>query len=152
MHKLGLAQPPSCDCGQRQTMNHVVDTCPLAKFEGGLNVLHEADDDSSNVLDGSARRRHLANTTDRSWRRRRCGLSLPLLQRLANYRTRYRVSCSCIPGVVVAGLCRRYGDPRGDSHGCGYGMGKVLKVKFSHTRYRALGPELIPVYRQSARR
>ena len=26
------------------------------------------------------------------------------------------------------------------------------KVKFSHTRYRALGPELIPVYRQPARR
>ena len=26
------------------------------------------------------------------------------------------------------------------------------KVKFSHTRYRALGRELIPVYRQSARR
>ena len=26
------------------------------------------------------------------------------------------------------------------------------KVKFSHTRYRALGPELIPVYRQSVRR
>ena len=25
------------------------------------------------------------------------------------------------------------------------------KVKFSHTRYRALGPELIPVYRRSAR-
>ena len=30
--------------------------------------------------------------------------------------------------------------------------GKEKKVKFSHTRYRALGPELIPVYRQSARR
>jgi len=29
---------------------------------------------------------------------------------------------------------------------------KKRKVKFSHTRYRALGPELIPVYRQSARR
>ena len=27
-----------------------------------------------------------------------------------------------------------------------------VKVKFSHTRYRALGPELIPVYKQSARR
>jgi len=27
----------------------------------------------------------------------------------------------------------------------------MVKVKFSHTRYRALGPELIPVYRQSAR-
>jgi len=25
-----------------------------------------------------------------------------------------------------------------------------VKVKFSHTRYRVLGPELIPVYRQSA--
>jgi len=29
---------------------------------------------------------------------------------------------------------------------------KKVKVKFSHTRYRALGPELIPVYRQSAHR
>jgi len=28
----------------------------------------------------------------------------------------------------------------------------VKKVEFSHTRYRALGPELIPLYRQSARR
>jgi len=27
-----------------------------------------------------------------------------------------------------------------------------VQVKASHTRYRALGPELIPVYRQSARR
>ena len=30
--------------------------------------------------------------------------------------------------------------------------GKKVKVKFSHTRYRALGRELIPMYRQSARR
>jgi len=29
---------------------------------------------------------------------------------------------------------------------------KKVKVKASDTRYRALGPELIPVYRQSARR
>ena len=34
---------------------------------------------------------------------------------------------------------------------CEWWGGKV-KVKFSHTRYWALGPELIPVYRQSARR
>jgi len=26
-------------------MNHIVDTCPSSKFEGGLNLLHEADDD-----------------------------------------------------------------------------------------------------------
>ena len=25
-------------------MNHTVDTCPLTKLEGGLNLLHEADD------------------------------------------------------------------------------------------------------------
>jgi len=25
-------------------MNHIVDTCPLTKFEGVLNLLHEADD------------------------------------------------------------------------------------------------------------
>ena len=46
LHKWGLAQSPSCDCGQRQTMNHIVDTCPLTEFEGGLNRLHEADDDA----------------------------------------------------------------------------------------------------------
>ena len=27
-------------------MNHVDDTCPLTKSEGGLNLLHEADDDT----------------------------------------------------------------------------------------------------------
>ena len=44
LHKWGLAQSPSCDCGQRQTMSHIVDMCPLTKFEGGLNLLHEVDD------------------------------------------------------------------------------------------------------------
>jgi len=33
LHKWGLAQSPSCDCGQHQTMNHIVDTCSLTKFE-----------------------------------------------------------------------------------------------------------------------
>jgi len=28
------------------------------------------------------------------------------------------------------------------------GTKKVKKIKFSHIRYRALGPELIPVYRR----
>jgi len=31
-----------------------------------------------------------------------------------------------------------------------YSVAKKVKVKASHTRYRVLGPELIPVYRQSA--
>jgi len=54
LHKWGLAQLPSCDCGQRQTMNRIVDTCPLAKFEGGLNLLHEADDDAVIWLESKA--------------------------------------------------------------------------------------------------
>ena len=40
LHKRGLTQSLSCDCGQRQTTNHTVDT--LTKFEGGLNLLHMA--------------------------------------------------------------------------------------------------------------
>jgi len=54
LHKWGLTQSPSCDCGQRQTMNHIVDTCPLTKFEGGLNLLHEADDDTVISLESTA--------------------------------------------------------------------------------------------------
>jgi len=40
----------------------------------------------------------------------------------------------------------------GNAHGYCRKRLEPVKVKFSHTRYRALGPELIPVYRQSARR
>jgi len=50
----GLAKPPSCDCGLRQAVNHIVDTCPLTKFEGGLNLLHEADDDAAIWLEPTA--------------------------------------------------------------------------------------------------
>jgi len=32
LHKWGLAQSHPSDCGQRQTMNHIVDTCPLTRF------------------------------------------------------------------------------------------------------------------------
>jgi len=30
-------------------MDHIVDTCPLTEFEGGLNLPHEADDDAVRV-------------------------------------------------------------------------------------------------------
>ena len=32
--------------GNVRLPNHIVDTWPLTKFEGGLNLLHEADDDA----------------------------------------------------------------------------------------------------------
>ena len=35
-------------------MNHIVDACPLTKFEGGLNVLHEVDDDAVAWLESTA--------------------------------------------------------------------------------------------------
>jgi len=53
LHKWGLAQSPSCDCGQQQTTNHVADTWPLTKLEHGLN-LHKADDDAVIWLESTA--------------------------------------------------------------------------------------------------
>jgi len=50
LHKWGLAKSPSCDCGQGQTMKHIVDTCQLTKFDGGLNLLHEGDDDADAII------------------------------------------------------------------------------------------------------
>jgi len=54
LHKWGLTQSPSCDCGQRQTTNHIVDTRPLTESEGGLNLLHVADDDAVIWLESTA--------------------------------------------------------------------------------------------------
>jgi len=46
-------------------------------------------------------------------------------------------SCLCCPECICPCSQQIYGQT-------------VKKVKASHTRYRALGPELIPMYRQSA--
>ena len=54
LHKRGLAQSPSCDCGQRRTMNHIVDTCLLTKFQDELKLLHEADNDAVVWLESTA--------------------------------------------------------------------------------------------------
>ena len=35
-------------------MNHIVDTWPLTKIKGGLNLLHEADDDAVIWLESTA--------------------------------------------------------------------------------------------------
>ena len=46
LHKWGLAESPSCDCGEQETTNYIVDMCPLTKYDRGLNLLHGADDDA----------------------------------------------------------------------------------------------------------
>ena len=43
---------------KRQTMNHIVDTYRFTKFEGGLNLLHEADDDAVIWLESTATAAH----------------------------------------------------------------------------------------------
>jgi len=46
-------------------MNHIVDTCPLTKCEGGLNLLHEeADDDAVTWLESTATAALAQNNND----------------------------------------------------------------------------------------
>ena len=54
MHKWGLASSPLCDCGEQQTIEHIVDSCPLTKLDGGLLSLHEAEVDAISWLKTTA--------------------------------------------------------------------------------------------------
>ena len=42
--KWGFTDNELCDCGEIQTMSHIVNFCPLTNFDGGLLRLHEADE------------------------------------------------------------------------------------------------------------
>ena len=42
--KWGFTDNDLCDCGETQTMSHIVNSCPLTKFDGGLLRFHEADE------------------------------------------------------------------------------------------------------------
>ena len=42
LHKWGYSDSPSCKCRASQTMAHIVNDCPLSRFEGGLTALHTA--------------------------------------------------------------------------------------------------------------
>ena len=54
----GLAASDLCDCGQIQTMTHIVETCPMTRLEGGLHALHTADKNASDWLIITARHAH----------------------------------------------------------------------------------------------
>ena len=54
LHKLGLAKSSSCNCGQWQTVNHIVHMCPLTNFKVILKLLHEANDDTVIWLESTA--------------------------------------------------------------------------------------------------
>jgi len=44
-------------------MNHIVDTCPLTKFEGGPNLLREADENAVTWLESTATAATTTTTT-----------------------------------------------------------------------------------------
>lgn len=46
MHKWGYIASPLCDCGEPQTMRHIVNECPLTRFEGGISALHLAQEEA----------------------------------------------------------------------------------------------------------
>ena len=50
LKRWGQATSDLCDCGEIQTMSHIVDACPLTKYEGGLRALHEADESAAEWL------------------------------------------------------------------------------------------------------
>jgi len=45
LHRWGQAITPLCECGDEQTMRHIVDDCARTRFPGGIQALHEADAD-----------------------------------------------------------------------------------------------------------
>ena len=56
LHQWHLSTSESCSCGQKQTMSHIVDSCPLSRFEGGLQELHTADDRAVHWLETAAKK------------------------------------------------------------------------------------------------
>ena len=52
LHKWGMTESPLCDCGEPQTVRHIVEYCPRRKFDGGIPGIH---------LGGSAAVEWLAN-------------------------------------------------------------------------------------------
>jgi len=46
--QIGRVKSAICECGQHQTMSHIVDMCPLTKCNGGLQSWHYVDNDTLN--------------------------------------------------------------------------------------------------------
>ena len=40
----GQAMDPMCNCGEIQTMAHIVNDCVITRFPGGMTALHEVDE------------------------------------------------------------------------------------------------------------
>ena len=50
LHKIGADPSPNCECGRIQTMDHIIDDCPLYKSPHGFPGIQELDDDTISWL------------------------------------------------------------------------------------------------------
>ena len=50
LHERGYIASPLCDCGEHQTMRHIVTEFQLTCFDGGISELHQAHDTAVNWL------------------------------------------------------------------------------------------------------
>jgi len=67
--KWNQAATDLCPCGEKQTMSHIVDSCPLSKLNDSLSQLHSADDEAvawliSYGFDAHARRSGSCNGSE----------------------------------------------------------------------------------------
>jgi len=54
MHRWGIVKSAVCECRQQQTVNDIVDMCPVTVFEGRLQSVHNVDCDALNWLETTA--------------------------------------------------------------------------------------------------
>ena len=50
----GLADTDKCECGEVQTMSHILESCDLTKFDGGILELHKVSENALSWLKGRA--------------------------------------------------------------------------------------------------
>ena len=148
-HQLGHIQV----CISLQTDNHV-STSPLSFLQAGCPSCRPTN--SVKALKAIQRWSVSVYTVHGQWspqpRRRRLGrFNRSAASRFCPADTDHTICIHCISAgsgcIYALHECKRCA-----AQGSGLTIHRVVKVKFSHTRYRALGPELILVYRQSARR
>ncbi|KAJ8351235.1 hypothetical protein SKAU_G00227110 [Synaphobranchus kaupii] len=54
LHRWGSSPSPLCAYGEEQTMEHIIEACPLQRLKGGLDILHTADQEATAWLEDFA--------------------------------------------------------------------------------------------------
>jgi hypothetical protein len=50
LHKWKIKDSPHCNCGQIQTIRHIVEECPQTRYERGITGLHRCDEEAIDWL------------------------------------------------------------------------------------------------------